>query len=669
MSEVYGWTGKILRVDLSSGKISDVDTMQYAEKYIGARGIVARIAWEELTPDIGAYDPENEVIYMTGPLAGHLVPGASRACIGGISPQTYPTEDFTRSQMGGIFPAELKYAGYDGFIVQGKSTNPVYIYINDGNVEIRDASKYWGMQTHITQESIREDLGLPQAQIMCIGPAGENLNRAAVIVHGDASVAGQGGFGCVLGSKKLKAVVVVGKGYLKPADPVGLLGYALEVSRMIYNPDDRPEFWSSPVTYHRTAWSFLHKWGLAGYDFLKLSRKAQACFGCPLACRVRYVDPETWEGRGSGATCNQVGWYMRLENAKYGKITIPVTWRSAKLADGLGLNAFDVLAASNWIVNCINAGVMTEEETGLKMDEAGDWPFAEKICELSASGEGFGKYLLEGTARAADMLGKGHKELDLINRGFADHWSPRTEMPSAVFWATDSRHPISAIHQVYWPFKMASQAWNPKAGWASPEVTTECARNVYGSDSAVDNSNENFYNPIHAYVAYLANCDTASSKDSTSLCDYGPYPLYLCYYALARNKQPVPSTPEVEARLFTMVTGTNFMANREDARRIGKRIITLERAIMAREGRTRTDDMLSDYNFEKEITNALTTGPGGQAIKVTRKLDRDKFQGVLDEYYRLFGWDKATGLPTRATLEDLGLEDVADELAKVGKLP
>lgn len=669
MSEVHGWTGKILRVDLSTGKSSEVDTMQYAEKYIGARGILARIAWEELTPDIGAFDPENEVIFITGPLAGHLVPGASRGVIGGISPQTYPTEDFTRSQIGGILPAELKYAGYDGFIISGKSPNPVYIYITNGKVEIRDASKYWGMLTYITQESIRKDLGDPHAQIMCIGPAGENLNRAAVIVHGDAAVAGQGGFGAVMGSKNLKAIVVVGKGYLKPFDPVSLMGYGLEVSNMIYNPDDRPEVWSCPVSYHRTAWSFMHKWGMAGYDFVKQTRKAQACFGCPQACRIRFVDPETWEGRGSGACCNQCGWYMRLENAKYGKITIPITWRSAKLADGLGLNAFDLLAACTWIVNCLEAGVLTEEETGLKLDEAGDWPFAKKICELSASREGFGKYLIEGTARGADMLGKGHEQLSLCNRGFQDHWKPRIEMPTALFWATDNRHPISAIHQVYWPFKMATQAWNPKAGWATPEVTTECARSVYGSEGVVDNSNENFYNPIHAFVAYQAGCDAAAAKDSTALCDYGPYPMYISYYALARNKQPVPSTPEIESRLFTMVTGTDYMVNREDVRRVGERIITLERAIMTREGRTREDDTHADYYYDKEKKDELTTGPGGEAIKVTRKLDRDKFQGMLDEYYRLFGWDKTTGWPTRARLEELDLKDVADELENLGKLP
>lgn len=669
MSEVYGWTGKILRVDLSTEKTSEIDTLQYARNYIGARGIVDRIAWEDLTPDIGAFDPENEIIYMTGPLAGHLVPGASRACVGGVSPQTYPTEDFTRSQIGGVLPAELKYAGYDGFVISGKSSSPVYIYITNGKVEVMNASKYWGKLTYITQESIREDLGEPSAQIMCIGPAGENLNRAAMIIHGDAAVAGQGGFGAVMGSKNLKAVVVVGKGYLKPADPEGLMSYGLEVSKMIYNPDDRPEVWSCPVSYHRTAWSFMHKWGMAGYNFLKLTRKAQACFGCPQACRIRYVDPETWGGRGGGACCNQVGWYMRLENAKYEKITIPVTWRSAKLADGLGLNAFDLLAACNWTVNCMRDGVLTEEETGLKLDEAGDWAFAEKICELSVSKEGFGQYLMEGTARAADMLGKGHEQLTLFNRGFQDHWHPRIEMPAALLWATDNRHPISAIHQIYWPLKMATEAWNPKAGWLTPEQATECAKDVYGSEDAVDNSDENYYNPIHAFVAYQANCDAASSKDATAVCDYGPYPLYVCYYAKSSNKQPVPSTPEVESKLFTLVTGTDYMANRKDARRVGERIINLERAIMTREGRTRNEDTLVDYIFDKETVNKLTSGPGGEAIHITRKLDRDKFQVMLDEYYRLCGWDKATGWSTRAKLEELDLKDVADELEAIGKLP
>ena len=469
---IYGWTGKILRIDLSTGKTSEVDTMRYAKDYLGGRGILDRIAWEELTPDIGAFDAKNQIIYMTGPLAGHLTPGTSRGVIGGISPMTYPTEDFTRSNIGGHFAAELKYAGYDGFTIKGKASKPVYILITNDGVEIKDARKYWGTLTYITQEAMRKDLG-QDTQILCIGPAGEKLNRAAVIIHGDAAAAGQGGFGAVMGSKKLKAIAVQGSGYLVPADPDGLIGYSREVSRLIYRPDERPELWSSPVSYHRTAWSFIHKWGMAGYNFLQGTKKAQSCFGCSLACRIRFVDPATWGGRGSGATCNQVGWYMRLENAKYKKITIPVTWRAAKLADAYGLNAFDLLAACNWVVNSMKAGVLTERQTGLKLSEAGDWPFAEKICQISASGKGFGKYLMQGTARAADMLGKGHEHLTLFNRGFQHHWHPRIEMPVALLWAIDNRHPVSAIHQVYWPLKMATEAWNPKAGWAPPDMVNK----------------------------------------------------------------------------------------------------------------------------------------------------------------------------------------------------
>ncbi|MEM2936672.1 MAG: aldehyde ferredoxin oxidoreductase N-terminal domain-containing protein, partial [Candidatus Bathyarchaeia archaeon] len=197
-----GWVGKILRINLSSGKVETGSSRKYAEKYIGGRGMAARIAWEEIPPNIDAYDPENRLIIITGPLTGTLAPtSGGRMTVCGVAPQAYPKPKYTRSSIGGDWGAELKYAGYDGLVVHGKADAPVHVWINDGKVEIRDAARLWGLDTYATQRMIASELGR-DVKTLCIGPAGESLVRISIIQSGLENAAGQGGFGAVKGSKK-----------------------------------------------------------------------------------------------------------------------------------------------------------------------------------------------------------------------------------------------------------------------------------------------------------------------------------------------------------------------------------------------------------------------------------------------------------------------------------
>jgi aldehyde:ferredoxin oxidoreductase len=194
---MFGWVGKILRVDLSKMKIYEIPTRNFVPKFLGGWGIMAKIAWDELDPEIGALDPDNRLMLMTGP----------------------STEDYVRSGFGGHWGPELKFAGYDGIIVQGKAEKPVWIWINDNSIEIKDAGDLWGLTTHQTQESIWSTLGSRRVQISCIGPAGENLVRFASISHGNGSSAAIGGMGCVMGSKNLKAIAMI----RRPALHLGLI--------------------------------------------------------------------------------------------------------------------------------------------------------------------------------------------------------------------------------------------------------------------------------------------------------------------------------------------------------------------------------------------------------------------------------------------------------------
>ncbi|UCE52667.1 MAG: aldehyde ferredoxin oxidoreductase, partial [Desulfobacterales bacterium] len=204
---IYGWSGKILSIDLSRGQRLYLDTMKYAEDYIGGRGIAAKLAWELVTPAIDAYDPRNPLIVMTGPLTGTLAPTSGRTIFCSVSPRVYPKPWYTHSTMGGLFGSELKYAGFDGLVIVGQSEEPVYLWINDGNVKILSANDLWGLTVSEVAEKIRARHGL-DIQLACIGPAGENLVRFAVISHPPENASGHSGFGAVMGSKKLKAIVI-----------------------------------------------------------------------------------------------------------------------------------------------------------------------------------------------------------------------------------------------------------------------------------------------------------------------------------------------------------------------------------------------------------------------------------------------------------------------------
>ena len=218
----YGWIGKILKIDLFRKDISTIDTSKYIPDYIGGRGISIKIAWDMLKEDIGPYDPDNIIIFMTGPLAGTLAPTSGRGIVSSISPRVYPDPWFTRSGFGGYWAPELKYAGYDGLIITGKSDIPVYLWICDGNILIEDAGNLWGKGTMDTQRMIKDSLG-EAVQVLCIGPAGENLVRSATIQHNIGNASGNAGFGAVMGSKKLKAIAIRGTGGVKVSDQIRFL--------------------------------------------------------------------------------------------------------------------------------------------------------------------------------------------------------------------------------------------------------------------------------------------------------------------------------------------------------------------------------------------------------------------------------------------------------------
>jgi len=213
-----GYAGQILRVNLTSGTVTTTPTSNYVPTYIGGRGIATRIYWEDVPPNVGAFDPANEVIFMTGPVQGTPYTGGGRWVVVGKAPLAFPLEHISASKAGGYAAAELKFAGFDGIVVSGASATPVYLWIHDGSCEILDASGLWGLDTRQTFSMLQQIHGT-NAKAISIGQAGEHWSRMASIVSDTKPAFGKGGFGGVMGSKNLKAICISGTGSVEIANP------------------------------------------------------------------------------------------------------------------------------------------------------------------------------------------------------------------------------------------------------------------------------------------------------------------------------------------------------------------------------------------------------------------------------------------------------------------
>ena len=612
---LHGWVGKILRVDLTNERIDEIDTMRYAGRFIGGRGLAAAIAWDEIPFGIDAFDPDNRLIIMTGPLTGTLAPtSGGRITFAGIAPQAYPKPHYTRSSMGGYWGAELKYAGYDGVIIKGRAAYPVYIWISDGKAEIRGAEKLWGLDTFETQKKLMKEHE-EDSQTVCIGPAGENLVRIAAVHHGIENAAGQGGFGAVMGSKNLKAITVKGSGGVsiaKPKEFIEVCRYALRFSREAHIRESK----ACTISCNISGCGLKIYKGIKGRFYSRLYTGAVHC------CSPAYLKFKPW----------QAG------------------FEAAQLADMYGINHWEIVlgftGTGRWLNRCVEKGLITEKDLGMPIDlESG--VFWSKLLRKIAYKEGIGKIFAEGVPRTADILGKGHEYLPHVAHGFETHWDghffggPRYPywIVAALQWAMDSRDPL--VHGY------ASQItyWTSRPGASiSVDKLKAIGKRLYGSELSVD-PNSNYECKAQPTIWHQ---NRLAVHDSIPVCETFFPVIY------SEDSPDGFGDTSIEAKLFSAATGINL--SEEELDHIGSRIYNLERAIMVLEGRTRRDDESVIPYFEK---------PDRAGIR----LDVEKFRALMDEFYDLRGWDRETGWPKRETLEKHGLKDVADKLENLGKLP
>lgn len=620
----YGWTGKVLWVDLTTRKISTVPTSDFEpEKYLGGIGLNTKIFWELGCPRVNAFDPQSPLLISVGPVTGIAGP-FSRAEICGIAPQAYPQETFAYSGIGGKIGVEIKYAGYDALVITGKADQPVYLSILDDQVKLVEAKSVWGLDTFETQKALMANQ--PKAAVLTIGPAGENLCRLAIILNETASAAGQGGYGAVMGSKNLKAILVKGSGSIKVAKPEVLM--KLQQDRM-----EAGEWLKGGAQ----TWGRYPLTGgvIAREMATKHLKRIGGCHGCTYQCLGFYEIPGIGKG---GQMCVEAwyGWFSGGSSEGY--------WEGNILSQKLGINNYELLGIMAWLTTM--RGMVDKKALGISsipiIDQVGQPKFGGQeahhqfLTEL-LNGIASGKSLLsQGAGRAAEKLGPAALAAFNANYPAWGYTSHHIEnVGAALHWAMDSRDPFSSVHD----YNFQGQGFGYNAQVASHF-------NVPGGD--MTGGRRNVYERTEYQTVWVQNHQCI--KNSMPICEYASMPGSYFH-------PPAMDIRIFEAGILSAVTGLDYSVER--LWEAGERMTNLQRAVaVLRENRNREQDDLHRLWFERRM--------GAQSLAAP--LDRAQWEALKDRFYAARGWNKVNGRPTRAKLEQLGMKSVADKLQSAGRL-
>ncbi len=669
---MFGWAGKILRVDLSTSNITMEDTSKYVPKYIGGRGVATRIAWNELKPDVGPYDPDNLLLFMNGPFTGTLVPASGRGVVCGVSPRIYPKPWFTYGTMGGDWAAELKYAGFDGLVVKGNSDKPVYLWVHDNEAAIKDAESLWGLDTFCTQRALKDVYG-EQAQVTCIGPAGENLVRWSTIQHKLSNSIGDAGLGAVMGAKKLKAIAIRGTGGVRVAQPREFINACLEVRELIRG--------GPTVVPH------------GGRNFCKGMPKPNTLpctHACPFGCGKMHKNVPAELEVGSGTRnmmvhCEDGVFSNGDPSTNYPTEDIKKEYtgdmytRETKgfgekagvelqaLCEGLGLSSSFPINLYSWFWTCIDHGI--PEIKGYKLDPDNPKFWHDLMKKIAFREEGIGDILAEDLMRAVEII-----NLPPIVRKAANFQFPMWGQPAhrqgrayesqpspiwvhtMLHWVVDSRDPMACHHQSSFVSSWLPPHHEGKEG--CPDTDIRKLKRTYARAFGTTDGMEPGFENMDAKTRLTIWLDNrAHLKDSLTVCDW-LFPRILNPFLTLEELQAAEDyygDIDAEARMYVPLTG--LQTTTADLGKAGERIRNLDRALHVRNyNRSRKTDSTGEWYYEYPEKSDGT------------KLDMPMFNSILDSYYENRGWDKTTGCPTRVKLEELGLKDVADELANIGKL-
>ncbi len=635
----------ILRVDLSSGEIKkEAMSEDVAVKYIGGRGLNAKTLFDEVKAGTDAFSPENKLIFGLGPLVGTRAPSASRITVSSMSPLSI----YGESNIGGVFSIQLKHAGYDQVIIQGRSEKPVYLSIVDDKVELKDAGHLWGMECYDTHDEILKTAET-ESQVICIGPAGENLVRYACIKGPGKNAAGRTGLGAVMGSKNLKAIVARGTGKTYIAQPKE----AKELGDHLHEKIEALSDFINGVCAKAVVKNFCVEPGLAAfgnYDSSTLEGYTDelidqfdkdhvdeyvGCADCPIRCYSKTNIP--------GKPKTIVACYAMADFTARLKTTDMVSMvEHVELVNSLGLDATSTGAVIALIYELYDKGIITKEDAEdipLDIDSRGKDTVNLLMRKIAYREGKLGELFAEGSLRAVREIGKGAEYYVVHTRGLEPPLADtRIVKGKGLSGATVGRgEPTRA----FGPSEMSSfkSAVSTLEGIAKHEEAKKQMKERYGTEKAAIHSEyEGKAELINTGDLMITLCDLVGSCKFSS-------DLVLKLFG----------TDDM-LKMLSYATGREWSL--EEAYAAAERSINLERAILAREGVTRDDDDLG----EKIFNEPTPSGPYKGAI-----MDRGKFERMKDKFYNVRGWNVEKGTPERKKLEELGLGHVADELDKYSK--
>ena len=611
---MYGWVGKVLRVDLTNGVVTKEDLNEvWARDYVGTRGLATKYLYEEMDPKVDPLSPENKLIMATGPVTGTNASTSARYCVVTKGPLTGA---ITGSNSGGHWGAELKFAGYDMIILEGKSPQPVFLWIYDDIVELHSAESLWGKTVWESEEWIKSNTGVPDCVIASIGPAGENLVKFACIMNDLHRAAGRSGVGAVMGSKNLKAIAVRGTGGVKVSSPETMMSVTWDQKKKLaVSPGVEGmqrygtmeimgiinETGGLPTRNHQET-QFEHEEDVNGEALTNTRLVAnKACFGCTIACgRVTHLPgdaankytvnthPRNWRIKGEGPEY-ETGWALGPE---CGVGDLDAIIKASWLCNDLGIDTISAGATVSAAMELYEKGYISKKEAGMDMSfGSGDALVA--LIEKTAYREGIGNDLAEGSKLMCEKFD--HPEFHMGSKGQEfPAYDPRTYNGMSLAYATNNR---GADHMR--AFTVGAEVFGQpyKLDPASPEGKAELV---------------------------IALQNETAIHDSTGLCAF------------------IGAGNDLEDIRKILVAATGIPYSMEDMNKIGERVWNLERLFNAKAGLTSKNDTLP----ERILKEAVPSGPAKGRVG---KLDQ-----MLPEYYSLRGWDE-DGAPMAEKLVELGI--------------
>ncbi len=618
---------KVAYVNLATGKtVTKSIPKRVRQLYLGGRGINMYFLYNHVKPEVDPLSRENVLLIGAGLLCGIPALGSGRCDIAARSPLTGGVGD---SNIGGFFAPELRFAGFDHLVISGKAEKPVYLWINDGSIEIRDASHLWGKDTFEAQDMIRDDNADEDFKCLVIGVAGENLVRFANVRTGMKNSAGRTGMGCVMGSKNLKAIAARGTMDVEFSHPDELLDYCKEMNDMIMKTRwaRAQSKWGTLIIYSNTNTTGLIRTrnfqlnrleegeALEPENMDKYTIGMSGCYGCVVHCRHRYVLREGSHAPifAEGPEYTSLGAFGTMVDCKNMETVLVAN----HMVNKYGLDTLETGGLIAWAMELYEKGIIDEKDTaGLKLEWGNEEALFELITQI-AHRKRFGNLLAGGFKTAIAKIGKGSEYYAIQIKGMSNLHSDERPTPSlALGIATSTR---GADH-------LRSRPAIDLYG-----LPEELLQEIYGGPVSSDYTS---YDGKSRMVLWQERLYAVT--DSIGVCKFQT--VFCAVHA--------PKWEEF-AKLIQLTTGMEF--TKAQLMEVGERIYTIERMFNLREGFSRKDDALPERYF-KEPT------PIGLPIVKKKKIDKDRFERMLDEYYALHGWDE-NGFPKKETLERLGLDE------------